>query len=79
MKFGNLLGAIAHNGLAAVAGFALPAAANALQGLVAHSPYLAAHPAQNLVVGLVTGAIARDLLKTVPAFAQSSGTVATPR
>jgi hypothetical protein len=75
--FGRLFGAVAHNGLATLAGIALPAAANALQSLVTHSPYLATHPAVSLVAGIAAGAVTRDMLKSVPAFAASSGT-ATP-
>jgi hypothetical protein len=74
MNFGRFFAVVAHNGLSIVAGVALPAAANALQSLVTHSPYLAAHPAVNLVAGIAAGAVSRDLLKAVPAFAASSGT-----
>jgi len=78
VKIGLFLGAIAHNGLSAVAGIAVPGAVNALQRVITHSPYLASHPVAHLVVGLVAGAIARDALKAVPSFAASSGTTLVP-
>jgi hypothetical protein len=79
MKFGLFLGALAHNGLSALAGIALPGAVNALQRVVSHSPYLATHPIAHVVVGVIAGAVARDMLKAVPSFAASSGaTMTTP-
>jgi hypothetical protein len=75
-SFATLFGALGHNGLAAAAGIAVPLAANALQSAVSGSPYLATHSGVQFVVGLIVAAVTRDLLKIVPAFAKSSGTIA---
>jgi len=70
----NIVAAFAHNSLAVLAGSALSLLANHLQTMT-HTSVLS-HSAA-LALSIIAGAVTRDALKTVPAFARSSGTIAT--